>query len=233
MGYTDTFDQIDFNLERASPFSYRCNACSRCCHHKAIRVFPYEILRLARHLDMTTTDFIARHTEAGGTVLRTSEENDYACIFLNARGCGVHSDRPVVCRIYPLGRWVDSEDRERFGRMEPHPETAGVYGTSTTVADFLDQQGVGPFFEMSERYEAVYQRMLEVLESLDPQEFERRTNRRDAVDEIEPGVAASPWLDIDRTVAEFCQANARPVPADIEGTVAVHIEAIEAWIASL
>src|SRR5450759_4005289 len=122
MAYTDTFDEIDFNLERASPFSYRCNACSRCCHHKGIRVGPYEILRLSRRLGMTTTDFIAQHTEAGGTILRSSDENDSACIFLTPKGCGVHPDRPVVCRIYPLARWLDPEGRESFGHMTPHPE---------------------------------------------------------------------------------------------------------------
>lgn len=233
MGYIDTFDQIDFNLERTGPFSYRCNACSRCCHHKVIRVGAYEILRLARHLGMTTTDFITRHTEAGGTVLRTSAENDRACIFLTPRGCGVHPDRPLVCRIYPLARWVDAEGRESFGQMAPHPETAGIYGTGATVADFLDQQGIAPYFDMSDRYNAVYRRMVDVLESLEPEELDRRADRREAIDKTEPGVAASPWIDIDLTVTEFCKANARPVPADIEGAVAVHIEAIEAWIASL
>jgi hypothetical protein len=47
------------------------------------------------------------------------------------------------------------------------------------------------------------------------------------------GLAASPWIDIDKTVAAFCKANLRPLPDDIEGAVAVHIEAIDAWIASL
>jgi Fe-S-cluster containining protein len=233
MGYTDTFDQTDFNLERTSPFSYRCNACSRCCHHKAIRVGAHEILRLARRLGMSTTNFIAHHTEAGGTVLRTSNENDSACIFLTPRGCGVHPDRPLVCRIYPLALWVDLEGRESFGRAIPHPETAGIYGMDGTVADFLDQQGIAPYFAMKDRYNAVYHRMVDALERLDPEELDRHLSRREAIDETEPGLAASPWIDIDLTVAEFCKANARPVPADIEGLVVVHIEAIEAWIASL
>jgi hypothetical protein len=29
-------------------FSYVCHACNRCCRNEAIRVSPYEILRLAR-----------------------------------------------------------------------------------------------------------------------------------------------------------------------------------------
>lgn len=233
MPYGDSLAPVAYTLERESAFSYQCNACSRCCHNKAIRVGPYEILRLARRLGMTTTEFIAQHTEAGGTVLRTREENDAACIFLNQQGCSVHSDRPVVCRLYPLARWVDPDGHESFGHMIPHPETAGIYGTSATVADFLDKQGVAPFFAMGDRYGAVYRRMVDVLESLDPEELDRRPGRRNDVDETEPGLAASPWIDIDRTVAEFCKANGRPVPSDLEGTIAIHIEAIESWIVSL
>jgi uncharacterized protein len=101
------------------------------------------------------------------------------------------------------------------------------------VADYLDQQGVAPFFAMGDRYGAVYRRMVDVLENLDADELERRPNRRKDVEETVAGIAASPWIDIDKTVADFCKANGRPVPKDIENAVAIHIEAIESWVASL
>jgi hypothetical protein len=41
---------------------------------------------------------------------------------------------------------------ESFGRFTPHPRTEGVDGISGTVQDYLDQQQLAPFFEMSERY---------------------------------------------------------------------------------
>ena len=233
MPYKDTLADVDYALSREAAFSYRCNACSRCCHNKAIRVGPYEILRLARRLGITTTEFIERHTEAGGTVLRMREENDRACIFLNQQGCSVHPDRPLACRLYPLARWVDPDGNESFGHLTPHPKTEGIYGTGATVADYLDKQGVAPFFAMADRYGAVYQRMVDVLWSLDPDELDRRPDRRKDVEETASGMAASPWIDIDRTVADSCQANQRAVPDDIENTVATHIEAIESWIASL
>jgi Fe-S-cluster containining protein len=232
MPYLDTLAEVDFSLQRDSAFSYQCNACSRCCHNKAIRVGSYEILRLARRLGMTTTEFIERHTEAGGTVLRMQDENNRACIFLDQQGCSVHTDRPLACRLYPLARWIDADGHESFGHMTPHPKTEGIYGTSATLADYLDKQGVAPFFEMGDRYGAIYQRMLDVLESLDSDELEKRPDRRKDVEETASGIAASPWIDIDKTVTGFCKANRRPIPDDIDGVVAVHIEAIDAWIAS-
>jgi uncharacterized protein len=233
MPYKDTLADVDYALRRESAFSYKCNACSRCCHNKAIRVGPYEILRLARRLGMTTTEFIEQHTEAGGTVLRMRDENDRACIFLNQQGCSVHPDRPLACRLYPLARWVDPDGNESFGHLTPHPKTEGIYGTGATVADYLDNQGVAPFFELGDRYGAVYQRMVDVLESLDPDELDRRPDRRKDVEETVAGAAASPWIDIDRTVADFREANRRTIPDDLGTTVALHIKAIESWIGTL
>jgi Fe-S-cluster containining protein len=233
MPYKDTIAEVDFNLQRDSAFSYQCNACSRCCHNKAIRVSSYEILRLARRLGMTTTEFIERHTEAGGTVLRMQAENDHGCIFLGQQGCSVHSDRPLVCRLYPLARWTDPDGQESFGLLAPHPETAGIYGKTAVLADYLHKQGVAPFFEMGDRYGAVYQRMVDALENLDPDELDRRADRRSDVEETASGVSASPWIDIDKVVADFCNAKGRPIPDDIDELVAVHIEAIDAWVASL
>lgn len=45
-------------LDRDSAFSYRCARCSRCCPRYHIQVNPYEILRLARLLGVSTTGFV-------------------------------------------------------------------------------------------------------------------------------------------------------------------------------
>jgi Fe-S-cluster containining protein len=233
MPYKDTLADVDYALPRGGAFSYQCNACSRCCHNKAIRVGPYEILRLARRLDMTTTKFIEQHTEAGGTVLRMQADNNRGCIFLTQQGCSVHPDRPLACRLYPLARYVDPHGNETFGHLTPHPETTGVYGTGAVVADYLEKQGVAPFFEMGNRYGAVYAKMVDLLDRLDPDELDRRPDRRKQVEAMASGTAASPWIDIDKTVAGFCDANRRTAPGDVEGAVAMHIEAIESWVESL
>ena len=229
MAYGDLVSRVDFDMQRESAFSYACHACKRCCRNKAIRVSPYEILRLARYLGLSTTEFIARHTEAGGTVLRSKENGD--CGFLNESGCAVHPDRPLACRIYPLARWVSAGGEESFGHMTPHPQTAGVYGKAGTVQGYLDNQGLAPFFDMSERYGKLYQRMVDVLEKLDPDELDRRRERRAAVDELPAGTIASMWVDIDATIAE-----SSPNTGDrmgIDEVVDRHIKAVEAWLTAL
>ena len=50
---------------------------------------------------------------------------DAQMLFLGERGCTVHADRPLVCRLYPLGRHIDEHGAESFYHLEPHPQTEG------------------------------------------------------------------------------------------------------------
>ena len=192
---------------------------------------PYELLRLARHLGLTTSEVIARHTEAGGTVLQTRE--DGACTFLGPRGCTVHPDRPLACRLYPLARWVDPDDNESFGHLEPHPQTAGVYGTRGAVHDYLTAQGAAPYFAMGDRYGELYERMVAVLTRLAPDEAERIGERRSEIDEMDVGSLASTFADVDATVAAYCREHSLAVPTDVDALVELHIRAVDAWLGAL
>jgi hypothetical protein len=114
--------------------------------------------------------------------------------------------------------------------MTPHPQTTGVYGKAGTVQGYLENQGLAPFFDMSERYGKLYQRMVDVLEKLDPDELDRRSERRAAVDELPAGTIASMWVDVDATI------DSDPNTGDqvsIDGAVDRHIKALEAWLAGL
>ena len=192
---------------------------------------PYELLRLARQLGLSTTEVIARYTEAGGTVLQTRE--DGACRFLGPKGCTVHPDRPLVCRLYPLARWVDPDGNESFGHLQPHPQTAGIYGDRGVVNDYLTAQGTAPYFAMGDRYGELYDRMVAVLERLAPDEADRVRDRRAEIDEMDVGTVASTFADIDATVATYCREHGLTVPAEVEALVELHIRAVDAWLQAL
>jgi len=154
-------------------------------------------------------------------------------VFLDERGCSVHPDRPLACRIYPLARWVDPDGNESFGHLEPHPQTAGVYGDKGTVGDYLDAQGLAPYFAMGDRYGVVYDRMVDLLERLAPAESERRAERRAEVDEMDAGAVATSFFDVDATVADYCRARGLTVPTDVAGLIDFHIRAITVWLDEL
>lgn len=147
-------------LGRDSPFSFRCHACSRCCRDKTIQVNPYELARLSRGLGLPVAEVVERYTDAG---VHLRQREDGSCVFLGAAGCSVHADRPLVCRLYPLGRIV-GPDGEEFVDAAPHPETEGAWGTDGSIADYLVQQDALPYMALADAYFGLY---LELLQAPD------------------------------------------------------------------
>lgn len=188
---------------------------------------PYEVLRLARNQGLMTTEFIARYTDRAGTRLR--QRNDGSCVFLGAAGCGVHPDRPLVCRIYPLGRHISPENEETFSELEPHPQTEGRYGTEGTVGDYLEAQGAEPFLQAADRYLNLFRELADsVAERVERLEApEREAVRREFVHPDDD--SASPaWLDIDRMVDEYCRERGLAKPAQASRLMELHVKALSA-----
>lgn len=220
--------RTEFDRTRESSFGYACGACGRCCYGKTIPLNPYEVARLAAHRELSTTEVLARFTNDCGASLKSRE--DGACVFLGDQGCTVHASRPLACRLYPLGRLV-AKGAETFAEVEPHPETAGVYGGPGKIADYLAAQGAVPFMAASDRYLALFRRMVSTL-----------VNREDVAEACEdatrivrtsPAEADASMLDVDAVVGRWCEERGLAVPEDVEARVALHIEAVEAQLDTL
>jgi Fe-S-cluster containining protein len=135
--------------QRHEAFGYLCGRCLQCCHHKRIQLNPYEVARLARNRGLTTGEFRTAFTEDGaGLAVRQTETG--ACVFLGSDGCTVHADRPLVCRLYPLGRHVDADGVESFSPADPH--AGGEFTGSGTIAEFLATQDAYPFMRAADDY---------------------------------------------------------------------------------
>lgn len=178
----------DDRLIRSSPYSYQCGACGRCCRDKLIQVNPYEIARLAAKLGISTTAFIEQHLD--GVYLRRRE--DGTCTFLNEQGCSVHDARPLVCRLYPLGRNVSEAGEESFRHLAPHPQTMGTYGEQAAVQDWISAQGAQPFIDAVDAYLDLFYRLFKVIEqhegsSHGVQDWPQQPN----------AMTVPEWLDID------------------------------------
>ena len=216
-------------LTRESFFSYTCNQCSRCCYDKRIQVNPYEVARLARNKGLSTTELIANYLESGKPYL--DNQPNGACVFLTDQGCGVHADRPLVCRLYPLGQTLTGEGEESFRYAPPHPKTEGVYGHEGTVEDFLTAQGVTHFLEGRDRYVSVVYRLLDILaQDVDGNIEAFATTKQTFGDEAAIQQALGEWLDMDVVISRHCQMHHLNEPIDLEERLTLHIEAMEVWI---
>ena len=147
-------------LAEGETFCFGCHSVlecfTRCCHDVNIMLTPVDVLRLARHLKMTTQEFLDAHTLTPiakdlylpVVMLRLRDDDDKGCPFLDAeRGCGVYEDRPWACRMYPLGMAIPPA---RAG-VEPRPIhflfeddycDGGGQKEEWTGASWRDNQGV-------------------------------------------------------------------------------------------
>jgi uncharacterized protein len=216
---------------RDTPFSYACAGCGRCCFEKRIVVSPYEIARIAATLSLSTTEVIARYTVEGGTVLRQRE--DGGCSLLEGKHCGVHGGRPLVCRLYPLGRIVEKGETERFIQLRGHPESEGQLGEAGTIGAFLESQGTEPYIAATARYFTLFSRLVAVVQA--------RPDGSEAFQSLlSQGVAEQPapsaeddaleWLDVDRALA---RRGGGEIPQELEARVALHLALFEREIAVL
>lgn len=149
-------------LREDSPFAYQCNRCRRCCSRYMIQVNPYEIIHIAAHFGISTTEVLERYVQPDRPWLKRAE--DGACVFMNDAGCGIHPHRPGVCRVYPLGGRYDENQQQYFFRLTLPEGSAGEFGVTGTVADFLESQGCDPYFEASRRCNQLRIRVLEFME---------------------------------------------------------------------
>ncbi|MBK9001165.1 MAG: YkgJ family cysteine cluster protein [Myxococcales bacterium] len=210
---------------RGSRYSYRCAGCGRCCYDKLIHLNPYEVLRLARRRGLSTSELIARYTSDAGTVLASDAGG--ACVFLEQGGCAVHADRPLVCRLYPLGRVVGDDGAERFVELEPHPASAGSHGEDGSVAEWLEHQGAAPYIEAAARYHAVLERMVALLEQAPGAPPSLDEALADAGAELDETTRV---MDLDATIADYAARKRLALPGDLERQVELHLESLNEWL---
>ena len=111
---------------------FECTRCGECCRGPGrARLSAVDVQRLARHLDLSAEDFVARYTEqvvfvtpdltpAPQPELVLSKANE-ACIFLQGDECSVHLAKPDGCRLGPFTFGILGSDRNwaHFQRICP------------------------------------------------------------------------------------------------------------------
>ena len=89
-----------------------CEGCSDCCRGmgNSVVLDPYDVWRLERGLGIPFAAMIGKQvmlSVVDGLILPSlNMESTGACPFLNEAGrCSIHSFRPGICRLFPLGRY--------------------------------------------------------------------------------------------------------------------------------
>lgn len=218
------FDKKPINsMNSQSGFSFRCGRCSRCCHHRKIQVNPYEIARLAANLQIGTTEFIQNYTDKG---VYLSKKGKARCVFLEADGCRVYKDRPLVCRLYPLGRTITPHGAETFF-MDGLPSgcCSKWSASQQTVGTYLVSQGVSVFMQASDYYRTLLRKLADALQ----QEYMTLPHWLEVSHGSEPGMEFPEMLDPDGVIVYDGTAGSikELTPWD---KMIQHVSLVEKWL---
>jgi Fe-S-cluster containining protein len=99
-----------------------CKGCSACCQGmgNTIILDPLDIHRLSINLNNTFEELLVDKIELNmvdGIIMPNLKMigGSERCSFLNSEGrCSIHSFRPGICRLFPLGRYYEDQTFKYF-----------------------------------------------------------------------------------------------------------------------
>jgi len=159
-------------------FNFTCSKCNNCCKHHPgedgftiPHLWPYDIIRLSRFLKTTTIKFVERYAEFGqydwppiiSPVLKfIGDAHEMRCPFLNESGCSVHEDKPLICRLYPLGLFHIG-DKALIVSHKSLKFCPGESGQKQTVRQWLNESGT--------LYYSRHEKLFDIISSMDIEKF--------------------------------------------------------------
>lgn len=152
-----------------------CTREGTCCHGNQVLINPWELALLASHNKLTTKDFKNTFTEDGGIRLKfNGKENKYlkkSCSLYSEKiGCSSHENRPLACRLFPIGRQIQENKTEYFFEGEQFPcfkECPNVMNLkSLKLEDYLKGQKIKNHEYAQDAYLEVTQNLADIALTL-------------------------------------------------------------------
>ena len=130
-----------------------CMGCSECCRgmSDSIVLDPYDVYRLTAFLNQSFESLIGNGIAlqvVDGLVLPVIDMNNdrKQCVFLNEQGrCSVHSVRPGICRLFPLGRIYEEEGFSYFLQTDQCP---AKNKTKVKIKKWIEEPDVAAYEQM-------------------------------------------------------------------------------------
>ena len=171
-------------------FKFACHpgvpCFNKCCGDVNVFLSPFDVLRMKKRLGMTSGDFLEKHAlmpvqkdmKTPVVVLRMNDDEAKTCPFVTDAGCGIYSDRPWPCRMYPLGLAAqkdtpDGWQGDRFYFLL-HEEVCRGFDQPRewTVREWLDDQGIDEHDRWGEQFkELTLHKFFESGGSLSPEKM--------------------------------------------------------------
>jgi hypothetical protein len=86
--------------------AFECQACGRCCagpEEGYVWANDEEILRMAKHLNMSEKNFCKEYVrKVGRRQSLVEQKKSHDCVFLKDGKCTIYEVRPTQCRTWPF-----------------------------------------------------------------------------------------------------------------------------------
>ncbi len=121
---------IPVKLTGKNKLKFRCHpgvkCFTACCSNVNIALPPYDLMRIRKRLGITSAEFIEKYGEIQildktllpVITLRMRDDEKKSCPFVTPQGCTIYSDRPNICRYYPVGMATLRKRDSETGRDE-------------------------------------------------------------------------------------------------------------------
>lgn len=99
-----------------------CDGCNDCCRDvgELVVLTPFDVYEMVTYLGVEFDELVGQNIELRQNnkillpYLKMNDDNK-DCSFLNKEGrCKIHSKRPNICRLFPLGRVYKEDDFKYF-----------------------------------------------------------------------------------------------------------------------
>lgn len=113
-------------LSKTDILPLTCSRTGTCCHGNQVWINPWEVQQLTKAKQISVSEFCKSTTDFGGIRLKFEGNPNLtgkkSCLLYDSsNGCSVHVERPLACRMYPLGRQIQHGETQYIYQGEEFP----------------------------------------------------------------------------------------------------------------
>jgi Fe-S-cluster containining protein len=153
-------------IEDGDTFRFCCHpdveCFNRCCRNLNLFLYPYDVLRLKRSLEITSNEFLDQYVDVvmrpsnffPEVLLRMADNDEKTCPFLTGAGCAVYQHRPDTCRTFPVEQGVMVNEASKTERpvffFRPPDFCLGRHEQEKwTIPEWIEDQDAGQYHKMT------------------------------------------------------------------------------------
>ncbi|MGQ9818577.1 MAG: YkgJ family cysteine cluster protein [Candidatus Kapaibacteriales bacterium] len=160
-------------LNKEQKFHFNCEpgleCFNKCCNDVNIFLTPYDIIRLRKALNITSSEFLNKYTILPIStnirhpiVMLKMVPTTLNCPFLSENGCSVYEDRPWSCRMFPVGvaspnqaEKTSSKEDEFYFLIKENVCKGFEQNKEWTVGEWFKNQSIEVYAELGEMFKEI------------------------------------------------------------------------------